>query len=84
MGQLNVFTRTAHTDVRVETLDSICAELTAFPSFGDLLAAKGGYRPTMDCSQKKLVMLADCYDDVQAAAGDPRRAYRYRVCVFPT
>jgi len=58
--------------------DQLTRELTAFACFGELLHAKGGYRPSIAVSQdKNRMQLADLYDEAQEKRGDPRRANRY-------
>jgi hypothetical protein len=58
-------------------LDRICQAHTAFASFLDLLTAPAGYRPSirLDLMGRDGVRLARAYDAVQAAWGDPRRAF---------
>jgi hypothetical protein len=58
-------------------LDRICRKFTAFPTFSDLLAAKGNYRPSLNVSDSCLRRLADDYDKAQEFLGDPRRAFRF-------
>jgi len=55
----------------------ICRTWTAFESFNALLDAKGGYRPSLDCSYAVFRYLASMYDHSQQLRGDDRRAYRY-------
>jgi hypothetical protein len=58
-------------------LDQICREETGFASFADLLNAKGSYRPSIDQSNARLVILADAFDLHMIQIDDERRAYRY-------
>ena len=67
-----------------QLLDMLIAENTGFDSFEDLLKARGGYRPSINCvnntdpkSKQKLTMLADYYDLAMQDRGDERRAYRF-------
>lgn len=64
--------------VSIDDLDIICKHYTAFSCFGELLFAKGDYRPSLDCSNPDLLALANAYDKAQELYGDPRRAFRYR------
>ncbi len=59
------------------TLDAICRRHTAFASFLELLTATAEYRPSicLDLLGREGVILAAAYDRVQAAWGDPRRAF---------
>lgn len=59
-----------------EILDAITREHTGFESFYEIVNAAGNYRPTIQTTNPYLKLLADAYDQVQAASGDPRRAYR--------
>lgn len=58
-------------------LDAICCAHTAFPSFLALMTAADGYRPSirLDLMRADGIALARAYDRLQAAWGDPRRAY---------
>lgn len=58
-------------------LDAICRRHTAFSSFLELLTAAAEYRPSirLDLLGREGAMLAAAYDRVQAAWGDPRRAF---------
>lgn len=63
-------------------LNKIVLEQTAFNDFEDLLNARGGYRPSLDCGSKQLgwedrIYLADEYDHHMTNIGDDRRAFRY-------
>lgn len=60
--------------VKMERLDELTRELTAFESFPRLLRAAGNYRPTL--RGPKATWLADAYDRAQAERGDERRAFR--------
>lgn len=60
-----------------DQLDAICSRDTAFPTFFDLVDAKGDYRPSIDLSITSMRLLADAYDNFQEDRGDDRRAYRY-------
>lgn len=59
-------------------LDEVVRRNTAFRNMLDMLDAKGNYRPSLDCSEPVMLAIADRYDELQAARGDDRRAYRYR------
>ena len=58
-------------------LDAICRRLTAFATFLELLTAAAEYRPSicLGLLGREGVILAAAYDRVQAAWGDPRRAF---------
>lgn len=58
-------------------LDAICRRHTAFASFLELLTAAAEYRPSirLDLLGRDGAVLAKAYDRVQAAWGDPRRAF---------
>jgi hypothetical protein len=58
-------------------LDAICRRHTAFASFLELLTAAAEYRPSirLDLLGQDGAVLAKAYDRVQAAWGDPRRAF---------
>lgn len=58
-------------------LERIVLTFTAFPSFAELVNARGGYRPTINTANPYLETLADAYDKFQEARGDARRANRY-------
>jgi hypothetical protein len=58
-------------------LDAFCRRHTAFATFLDLLTAPAFYRPSirLDLLGRDGARLAQAYDRVQAAWGDPRRAF---------
>jgi hypothetical protein len=58
-------------------LDAICRRHTAFASFLELLTAAAEYRPSirLDLLGQDGAVLAKAYNRVQAAWGDPRRAF---------
>ncbi len=58
-------------------LDGVVRDCSSFESFDDLLNAEGNYRPSLDVSEFKRSILADCYDKLMELRGDDRRAYRY-------
>jgi len=58
-------------------LDRLVRENACFKGFQDLLDAKGGYRPSLDCRDPIKVQIADAYDAAMTLRGDDRRAYRY-------
>lgn len=62
--------------VLMEGLDELTRRYTAFDSFDALLTAPGGYRPGFDVRKEPLRILANEYDQAQAARGDARRASR--------
>lgn len=62
--------------VLTEALDELTRRYTAFDSFEALLTAPGGYRPGFDVRKEPLRILANEYDQAQAARGDVRRASR--------
>lgn len=71
------------TQITTEALDSLTTKHTAFPSFAAMLAAEGGYRPSIYPGRfataeevAELRALADAYDAAQAERGDTRRAHR--------
>ena len=58
--------------------DELTAKLTAFPTFFDMLNAKGGYRPSIGSNRTpERKELADLYDAAQGSRGDARRASRW-------
>lgn len=60
-----------------DELNRLTRGLTAFASFGAMLNADGGYRPSIHPWRSlKHALLADAYDDAQEARGDDRRAFR--------
>jgi len=61
----------------LKQLDRIAREETAFTSFADLVNTNRNYRPSIDQSNARLVILADAYDQEMLNRGDERRAYRY-------
>ena len=58
-------------------LDALCARCTASPTLVALLTAPAGYRPSLrlDLLGRDGAALARAYDRIQAAWGDPRRAF---------
>ena len=63
--------------VKMSTVNFITARHTAFSSMQQMMDAKGGYNPTIECSQRSRYIMAECYDILQEFRGDDRRAYRY-------
>lgn len=64
---------------RVQILNWLTAELTAFKTFDALINAEGGYRPTILVRGRgawKFEALAEAYDQAQRGRGDARRAHR--------
>lgn len=57
--------------------DELTAKHTGFATLGEMLNAKGSYRPSMDMCNPELRELADYYDLAQKESDDPRRVYRY-------
>jgi len=72
-----VGTRTVPAPRPTPALDAICRRHTAFASFLELLTAAAEYRPSirLDLLGQDGAVLAKAYDRVQAAWGDPRRAF---------
>lgn len=60
--------------LKIERLDGLTRQLTAFDSFPRLLRAHGDYRPTLRGAGSK--WLADAYDRAQVERGDTRCAFR--------
>lgn len=58
------------------TLDVVTRDLTAFPTFAEMVNAQGGYRPTIREETALHILLANAYDKYQANRGDSRRAHR--------
>ena len=58
---------------RARCLNYMTRRLTCFPTFGALINARGGFRPTLPAGE-----LQTEYDLAQARRGDPRRAYLRR------
>lgn len=58
--------------------DAVTARETAFPTFGSMVNALGGYRPTL-LGEGWQLLLALTYDGYQFRRADPRRAYRRTV-----
>lgn len=58
-------------------VDALVRANTAFRSLEDILAAEGGYRPSLDVREPAMKAIADAYDQLAEMRGDPRRAYRY-------
>jgi len=58
-------------------LDALCARCTASATLVALLTAPAGYRPSirLDLLGRDGAALARAYDRIQAAWGDPRRAF---------
>ncbi len=58
-------------------LDTLARKLTSSPTFLALLTAAAGYRPSLrlDLLGRDGLVLARAYDRIQAAWGDPRRAF---------
>lgn len=59
------------------SIDALVRKHTAFPSMYALLNAKGGYRPSCYVFRREVKLIADAYDNLQAARGDSRRAFRH-------
>lgn len=59
------------------SLDVLTKRLTMFDTFGELLDAPGGYRPTFNPRTRTGRMLADAYDRAQQQRGDGRKAFRW-------
>ena len=66
-----------YTDMTPERFDVHIARNTGFSSMADLLASRGNYRPSCDCSQPFMRSLAYRFDSEMARRGDDRRAYLY-------
>jgi hypothetical protein len=63
---------------REAILDWLTRDLTAFDSFEQMLSETApSYRPSIRLTNAKSRCLVAAYDAVQAARGDPRRAYTY-------
>jgi hypothetical protein len=58
------------------TLDVVTRDLTAFPTFSEMVNAQGGYRPTIREETALHILLANAYDKYQTNRGDSRRAHR--------
>ena len=59
--------------------DQLAKKLTAFDSMDALINAAGGYFPSLNVASKDGKTLADHYDFIQQALGDPRRVARYSI-----
>ena len=58
-------------------IDLFVAHNTGFIDMWSMVEAKGGYRPSIDCTDSEREFMADVYDASQAARNDDRRAFRY-------
>lgn len=80
---------TAKEIIVTKTPDQLTQEWTAFKNLEDMcnqicyrpsIRAISGFKGTRKCSNRQsraeLTVLADAYDEYQAARGDDRRAYR--------
>jgi len=65
----------------MKTLDELVREQSAFVSFTDLINAKGGYVPSLECGCEEgfedRITIADAYDDAMIMIGSSKRAFRY-------
>lgn len=61
----------------MKDIDTITREQTAFSSLWEMLAGKGGYRPSIEVTDFDRYRMAEAYDAAQIERGDPRRAFRY-------
>ena len=66
-----------YTEMEPERFDLHIARNTGFKSLADLVASRGSYRPSCDCSQPFMRALAYRFDSEMARRGDDRRAYLY-------
>ena len=58
-------------------IDLFVAHNTGFVDMWNMVDAKGGYRPSIDCTDPEREFMADVYDASQVARNDDRRAFRY-------
>ncbi len=72
MNDINIYT-----DMDAERFDRHIARNTGFKSMADLLASRGSYRPSCDCSQPFMRSLAFRFNNEMRDRGDARRAYLY-------
>ena len=62
-------------------MNDLVKKHTAFESMNQMINAKGGYRPSLRTQstngqeQKELIIIAECYNAIQEAKGDSRRAF---------
>lgn len=61
----------------MKSIDTITREQTAFSSLDEMLAGKGGYRPSIEVTDFDRYRMAEAYDAAQIERGDERRAFRY-------
>ena len=61
----------------MKSIDQITREQTAFTSLDEMLAGKGGYRPSIEVTDFDRYRMAEAYDAAQIERGDERRAFRY-------
>ena len=66
-----------YTEMTADRFDVHMARNTGFESMADLIASRGGYRPSCDCSQPFMRTLAFRFDNEMRRLGDDRRAYLY-------
>lgn len=66
-----------YSDLSAERFDIHVARNTGFTSLADLLASRGSYRPSCDCSQPFMRSLAYRFNTEMMRRGDERRAYLY-------
>ena len=75
--QAKIWDRNDPSPAQEKQLNALLARRSAFKSFDEIFAAKGGYRPSMDMKDPDMVVLADHYDRLAQQRGDSRRAFRY-------